>query len=146
MISSSACGSVDVGLRVFDLFRRGHRGLDDRRRVAGVRALQRDRDNRAGLQIDGVLGFVGQMRPAILHLRDLRIGIGRVRPVFVRRLLLPLPIQPRQVLARRRLDARRLGEARQKLLIALAGVAPHDAPHRGVRLERGGVDRDRLAP
>ena len=92
-----------------------------------------------------MLGFVGQMRPAIFHLRDLRIGIVRVRPVFVRGLLLALPIEPRQVLARRRLDARRLREPRQKLLIALPGVAPHDAPHRGVRLERGRVDRDRLA-
>ena len=75
-ISSKRLRLVDVGLRVFDLLGRRNRRFDDRRRVAFVRALQGDRDNRAGLEVDGMLGFVGQMRPAILHLRDLRIGIG----------------------------------------------------------------------
>ena len=145
MISSSACGSVDVGLRVFDLLGRGRRRLDDRRRVAGVGALQRHGDNRAGLQIDRMLGLVGQMRAAIFHLRDLRIRIVRVRPVFVRRLLLALPIQPRQVLPRRRLDARGLREPRQKLLIVFSRIAPHDAAHRRIGFERRRIDRHRLA-
>src|SRR6202165_6098628 len=39
---------------------------------------------------------------------------------------------------------RRLRETGQELLIALPGVAAHDAAHGRVRLERGGVDRDRL--
>src|ERR1035437_7515618 len=42
------------------------------------------------------------------------------------------------------LDARRLRQTGQELLIALLGVASHDAAHRRVRLERGGVNRDRL--
>ena len=110
-----------------------------------IRALHRDGHDRAGLQIDGVLGLVRQVRAAVLHLRDLRVGIVRMRPVVVRALLLPLPIEPRQVLARRRLDARGLRELRQKLLIALARVAPHDAAQRRVRFQRGRVDADRLA-
>ena len=52
---------------------------------------------------------------------------------------------PRQVLARRCLDARGLGELRQEVLIGLAGVAPHDAAQRGVGLERRRVDADRRA-
>ena len=91
-----------------------NRRLDDRRRIALVGALQRDRDDGARLQVDRMLGLVGQMRAAIFHLRDLRIGIVGIRPVLVRGLLLALPVQPRQVVARRRLDARRLREPRQK--------------------------------
>ena len=136
---------VDVGLRVFDLLGRGRRRFDDRRRVALVSALQGDRDNRARLEVHRMLGFVGQMRPAVFHLRDLRIRIVRVRPVLIRRLLLPLPIQPRQVLPRRRLDARGLREPRQKLLIGFRRVPPHDAAHRGVGFQRGRIDRDGLA-
>jgi hypothetical protein len=45
-------------------------------RVAFVGALHGDADDRARLPIDGVLGLVGQMRPAIRHLRDLRVGSG----------------------------------------------------------------------
>ena len=51
------------------------------------------------------------MRPPVLHLRDLGVGIVRMLPVLVRALLLPLPIEPRQVRARRRLDARGLAPA-----------------------------------
>ena len=136
---------VNVGLRVFDLLGRGDGGLDDRRGVADIGTLQCHRDNRAGLHVDGMLGFVRQMRAAIFHLRDLRIGIVGVRPVCVRGLLLPLPIQSRQTLARGRLDPRGLRETRQKRLVALAGVPADDAAHRRVRLERRGVNRDGLA-
>ena len=135
---------LDVPLRVFDLLGRGRHRFDDRRRVALVGALQRDGDNGAGVQVDRMLGFVGQMRPAVFHLRDLRIGVVRVGPLLVRRLLLALLVHPCQVLARRGLDPRGRGEPGQKRLIALAGVAPHDAAHRGVRLERGGIDRHGL--
>ena len=69
----------------------------------------------------------------------------RVRPVFVRRLLLALAIQPRQGLTGRRLDPRGLGEPRQERLIALAGVTAHDAPHRGIGFQRRRVDRNRAA-
>ena len=92
-----------------------------------------------------MLSFVGHVRPAVFHLRDLRIGIPGMLPVFVRRLLLPLAIQPRQVLPRRRLDTRGLREPRQKLLIGFLRVPPHDAAHGGVGFQRGGVDRDGFA-
>src|ERR1700730_12052988 len=45
-----------------------------------------------------------------------------------------------------RLDPRRLRETGQELLIALPRVASHDTAHCRVRLERGGVNRDGLAP
>ena len=92
-----------------------------------------------------MLGLVRQVRPPILHLRDLRVGIVRMGPVVVRALLLPLPIEPRQIRARRRLDARGLRQLRQEVLIALARVAPHDAAQRRVGLQRRRVDADRLA-
>jgi len=108
-------------------------------------APQGDRDNRAGVEVDGMLGFVRQMGPAVFHLRDLRVGIPGMRPVFVRRLLFPLAVQPRQVLPRRCLDARGLREPRQKLLIGFLGIPPHDAAHGGVGFQRRRIDRDRLA-
>ena len=85
------------------------------------------------------------MRPAILHLCDLGVGIVRVRPVVIGPLLLASPIDPRQIGARRGPNAGRVHERRQKLLIALTGVTPNDAPQRRVRFERRPVDADRLA-
>ncbi len=138
-------GVRDVGLRVFHLLGRGNGGFDDRRGVTGVGPLQGDRDDRAGLHVDGMLGFVREMRPAVFHLRHLRVGIVRIHPILVGGLLLPLPIQPCQIVARRRRDPRRLRESRQERVVALPGVAPHDAPHRRVRLERRRVNRHRLS-
>jgi hypothetical protein len=107
--------------------------------------LHGDADDRAGVEIDGVLGLVCQMCPAVLHLRDLGVGIVRMRPVVIRARLLPFPIDPRQIGARRRPDARGYGELRQKLLVALAAVSPDDAAQRCVGFKRRGVDADRLA-
>jgi hypothetical protein len=64
--------------------------LLDRRRVTLVGALHGHDDNRTRLEIDGVLGFVRQMRPAIFHLRDLGIGIVRMGPVVIRPFFLRL--------------------------------------------------------
>lgn len=85
------------------------------------------------------------MRPAILHLRDLRVRIMRMGPVVVRSLLRSLAINPRQVSARRRFDARSLCELRQEVLVAPTGVAPHNAPQRRIRFQRRRVNADRLA-
>ena len=52
-----------------------------------------------------MLGLVSKVRPAILHLRDFRVGIVRMLPVVVRALVLPLAIEARHVLARGRRDA-----------------------------------------
>ena len=58
---------------------------------------------------------------------------------------LTVAVQSRQVFPCRRLNPRRLGEPRQKLLIALSRIAAHDAAHRGIGLERRGIDRHGLA-
>jgi hypothetical protein len=67
-----------------------------------------------------------------------------MRPIVVRAFLLPLPIDPRQVGARRRLDARGLREFREELLIALPRIAPHDAAQGRVGFQRRRVNADRL--
>ena len=128
----------------FQVLSRRRQGLRDGRRVALVGALHRHADDGAGVQVDRVLGLVGQMRPAILHLRDAGLGVVRVPPLAVPALLRPLPIEPRQGRPRGRLDARGLRQLRQERLIRLPRIAPHDAPQRRVRLERRGIDPDRL--
>jgi len=62
----------------------------------------------------------------------------------IRALLLAFSIDPRQVGARRRPDARGFGKRRQELLVALAAIASHDAAQRRIGFERRGVDADRL--
>jgi hypothetical protein len=76
-------GCPHCGLRVFALLRRGNGRFDDRRGIALVGVLQGDGNQGAGLQVHRMLGLVGQVRPAIFHLCDLRIGIPRMFPVFV---------------------------------------------------------------
>ena len=112
--------------RPSDLIRRFDATCDHRRGVAGVGVLHGHPHDGARLQIHRVLGGVRQMRAAVLHLRDLRIGIVRMRPVLVRPLLLPFPIEPRQLDPRGRRDARRFESTR---LVRLARVPTHDAPH-----------------
>jgi len=58
------------------------------------------------------------MCPPVLHLGDLRVGIVRMRPIVIRALLLPFPIDPREVSTRRGLDTRGLRQLRQEILIA----------------------------
>src|SRR4249919_1337298 len=77
-----------------------------RRRIAFVGGVDRRGDNDARVEVDDVLGFVREMRRAVLHSGDLRIGIGLARPVLIRELLaLALTIEPNEVVDRRRLDA-----------------------------------------
>ena len=85
------------------------------------------------------------MRAPVFHLRDACIGVVRMAPVGVTALLRALPIHAREIGPRERLDARRLGQPRQKLLICLTRVAAHDAPQRRVGLKRCGIDPDRLS-
>jgi hypothetical protein len=47
--------------------------------------LQRDCHDRARFQIDCMFGLVGQMRAAVLHLRNPRIRIMRIFPIVVSR-------------------------------------------------------------
>jgi hypothetical protein len=76
-----------------------------RLRVAGVGAVDRHGHDRAGVEINCVLGLVSQMGAAVLHLGDLCVGVRRRSPVLVRALLLPFSIEPRQIGARGSLDA-----------------------------------------
>ena len=135
----------DRGLRRLQLFARRQRRRQQARGVADVGPMQRHRDERPGFQIDGVLGLMGQVRPAVFHLRDLRIGVRRIHPFGVGGPLLAPAVEPGQRLARRRLEARGRGQPREELLVTLTGIPPHDAAHRGVRLEGGRVNRERLA-
>jgi hypothetical protein len=66
-------------------------------RIALIRVLHCDANDHARVEIDRMLGLLGQMSPAILHLRDLGVGIVRMGPVMIRPLLLALPIDARQV-------------------------------------------------
>jgi hypothetical protein len=103
------------------------------------------RYDRASVQVDGVLGFVRQMCPSVFHLGDLRVGIEGMRPIVIGSLLRSFPVNARQVLARGGVDAGRLRQLRQELLIRRAGVAPHDAAQRRVCLQRGRVNPDGLS-
>jgi len=68
------------------LLRRGERALD-RRGVPVIGGMERRRDDDAGIEIDGVLGLVGQVRPTVLQLGDLGLWIGPADPLLVRQLL-----------------------------------------------------------
>ena len=60
----------------------GDGGLDDRRGVADISAVQCHRDNRTGLHVDGMLGFVRQMRTAIFRSTFASGSWGCVQSVF----------------------------------------------------------------
>ena len=65
------------GCHGFELICGFRQRLLHRARVPLIGILHRNADDRTGLEIDRMLGLVGQMRPAILHLRDLGVGIVR---------------------------------------------------------------------
>ena len=134
-----------VRLHGFNLLGRGRQRLRQGRGIAGGGLMHGHRDDGAGLQIDPVLGLVRQVRAPVFHLRDARIRVVRMLPVAGAALLRPGAIDPDQILARRRRDARRLREARQEFLVRLARVAPHNAAQRSIRFERRRIDPDRLA-
>ena len=62
-----------------------------------------------------------------------------------RALLFSLSIEARQVGTGGRLDARRLRQRHEEVLVTLARVATHNVAQRRIRFERRGIDRDRLA-
>ena len=132
-----------------DLLRHRHarfaQRLVQRRRVALVGTLQRHRHHRTRVQIDRVFGLVRQVRPPVFHLRDPRILVRRTLPLLVRRAFLTLAIQSRQVLTRRRFDARGFRQPPQELLVALPRVAPHNRAHGRIRLQRRRINRNPLA-
>jgi phosphatidylserine/phosphatidylglycerophosphate/cardiolipin synthase-like enzyme len=104
------------------LERRRQRG-----RVALVGRMDRRRHHDAGVEIDRMLGLVGEMRRSVLHLGDPGVRVGRTFPVGVRkRLAFALAVETRQILGSGRIDAALLRHARQHLAIALTTVASHD--------------------
>src|SRR5437870_4328053 len=84
------------------------------------------------------------MRASIFHLRNPRILVRRALPFLIRRALLALAIQPRQIFAGRRRDAGGLRQPAQQLLVTRARVAPHNRAHRRIRLQRRCINRDPL--
>jgi len=128
--------------RCFELLGRLGQRLLDRRRVALIGPFERHRHDCTRFQIDGVLGFVRQMRAPVLHFRHPRVGIPGMLPIFVGRFVLALLVDFRQLLAGRRLDAGLARQPPQVLLVAFAGVAPDERAQRRVGLQRGGVDGD----
>ena len=52
-------------------------------------------DDRAGVEVHGMLGLVRHVRAPIFQLRDAGIGIMRMPPLLVGALLSARPIQPR---------------------------------------------------
>jgi hypothetical protein len=82
------------------VFGRGRERARQGRGVALVGGVHLGRDHRAGVEVQSVLGLVGEMRPAILQLGDLRVRVGRAFPVGVGQLLvLAGAVQPDQVIS-----------------------------------------------
>ena len=133
----------ELGQYRVDLLRRGDQ-RHDHRRVAGVGILHGNTDNHPGVEVARVLGLVSHACPAVLHLRDLRVRVLRMRPVVVRALLRTFPVEAGQLGARRRRDAGRRRQSAKKRVIAFGRVPANDAPQHRVRFQRRRVDADRL--
>ena len=132
-------------LHRFNLFGRDDQRLRQRGRITVRCILHRHRDDGARVHVDPVLGLVSQVRPTVLHLRDLRVRILRRFPLLVRRLLvLPRPVEPSQLRPRRRLHTRRFRQPTNERLVGFARVPTLDAPHRRVRFQRRRINADRL--
>ena len=97
----------------------------------------------------GESGRAGEMRgfvrPAVLHLRDLRVWILRMSPVLVGALLSPLPVEACQLLSGQRRNPGRCSQAAQERIVSFARVSTDDAPQDRVRFKRRRVDADGLA-
>ena len=112
-------------LHRLDLLRRLDQGLRQRGPIAIRRILHRHRDDGARVHVDRVLGLVGQVRPTVLHLRDLRVRVLRRFPLLVRCLVVPpRPVEPSQIRLRRRLHTRRFRQPPDERLVGL----PHRSP------------------
>jgi hypothetical protein len=146
--ATSSAGSSGVGAGAD----RGQVGLGRLERVgqgrgvAPVGGVDLGGDDGAGVEVDRVLGLVGEAGAAVLQLGDPGLGsLGEVQSAFDRPLAFALAVEPDQVLGRRRRDPARLGQPLEHLPVALAGVAPHDRAQGGVGLHGRGVDADPLA-
>ena len=83
LVADHLLEAIAVWADCLDPFGRVNKRLPARHRVPFVGILHRHTDDRAGLEIDGMLGPVRQMRPFVYHFGDLRVGTGWMRPVIV---------------------------------------------------------------
>ena len=91
----------------------------------------------AGVEIDRVLGLVGEMRATVLQLGDLGLWIGLAGPLLVRQLLaFAGAVDADEIVRIRRLDAALLGHLLQHFAIGPAIVPAHDGAQRGIGLHR----------
>ena len=107
-------------------------GAGDRRRVAFVGRVYLSGHHRPRIQINSMLGLVGQMGCSILHSGDPRLGIGLADPLLVRQRLTPaLPVQANEVLGGRGRNPALLGHPLQHRAIALpvSGARSLAGPH-----------------
>ena len=117
--------------------------LAQSRRITLISFVNLGGDHRAAVQIHRMLRLVGQVRPPILHLGDLGLGIDRRTPILVREGLVLAPaVQPNEIFRRGGLDAAFLGHAQKHLAVALAGVTAHDGAQRRIGLHGRSVDAD----
>src|SRR5438552_7254204 len=98
-------GRRRTGLPGRQLLGRRQRRRAHTRRVADVSPVQGHGHQRAGLEIDSVLDFVGQEGAPILQLRDFGIGVRWIHPLRIGRSLLAPTVEPGQRRAARRLEA-----------------------------------------
>jgi hypothetical protein len=119
--------------------------LHDGSRVAFVSRLHRDRHDRARLHVHGVLGLVGQMRAPVFHLRDTGFRVMRMLPFVVAPLILPLPVQLRQLLPRRRFNPALFRQTRQKLVVLFPCITPHNRTQRCIGFQRRRIHPDGIA-
>ena len=87
-----------------------------------------------------MLGFVGQVRAAILHLRDACFRVVRIHPLLVGQRLLALAIESLALGRRRLFHPFGLHQAGDMVVVAVAVVPSHDGLQRRIGLQRGGVD------
>ena len=109
------------------------------RGVPAIAGLYRQRHHRAGLQIYGMFSLIGQVRAAVLHLRDPRFPVVRIHPVPVRQGLLALTVKPLALGRRRFLDTFALHQLRDVLVVAGPAVPAHNRFQRRVGFQRRGV-------
>src|SRR6516162_6406083 len=84
-----------------------------------------NRHNRARVEIDGLLAFIGEMRGAVLHLGHFGLGIVRIDPILMGGLLFPLAVPAPEFFVPG-LEARFLRPSAQMLPVALAGIPMYD--------------------
>ena len=132
-------GLDDVELRLYH-------ALGQRLGVATIGFIYDRRQHQIRFQIDDVFCLVGQMRPAVLHLRNAAVGIGGRLPIVVGDLLLrPCFVESPQIFVGRVLDAGLCGQSPEILFPILTRVLPLDALHCRVGLQQRRIDGHRRA-